>query len=87
MLGGSSWFLVVVVVDVVAVVVVVVVVVAVVVVVVVVVVAAAARREPAHMRKEGSPQTKPKPWYLRCFCSKRENKNLKIRIAKNQKTL
>ena len=26
-------------------------------------------------RMFGSPQTKPKPWYLRCFCSKRENKN------------
>ena len=26
-------------------------------------------------RMFGSPQTKPKPCYLRCFCSKRENKN------------
>ena len=25
--------------------------------------------------KNGSPQTQPKPWYLRCFCSKRESKN------------
>ena len=36
-------------------------------------------------RMFGSPQTKPKPWYLRCFCSKRRKQKLKIRIAKKQK--
>ena len=37
--------------------------------------ACAARARTCAERRFGSPQTKPKPWYLRCFCSKRENKN------------
>ena len=37
--------------------------------------ARAARTRTYAERIVGSPQTKPKPWYLRCFCSKRENKN------------
>ena len=37
--------------------------------------ARAARARTYMERRFGSPQTKPKPWYIRCFCSKRENKN------------
>ena len=50
---------------------------------------ARARRAPAHIRKGGSGAHKrtKKPWYLRCFCSKREDKIEDKDSEKNKNTV